>query len=214
MTRTRDEIELDLPFYVNGTLDAQAMAEMDALLAEDALLQAELDDLRAIRADMQAEEVRSPGEFGLARLMRDAGATEAGTQAQHPAEVQQLHSAPAPNRTWMWQIAAVAAFVALIGQNVLGLAPFGGTQNTPANEGGFVMAGAETAPSLVVSFAPDATESQIRGLLLDLGLEITSGPSALGLYRLAQAESEELDAEAQALMAATGIVESVENVSH
>ena len=67
---TRDEISALLPFLANGTLEGDERAEIEAALAEDAALQAELRALRAIRATMQAEESFSPGEMGLARLMR------------------------------------------------------------------------------------------------------------------------------------------------
>ena len=71
MTRARDLVELDLAFHVNGTLEAEARAEVEALLAEDARLRSEAEALAVIRAEMQAEGIRSPGEFGLARLLRD-----------------------------------------------------------------------------------------------------------------------------------------------
>lgn len=211
MTRSKDDIALDLPFYVNGTLDAPARAEFEALMAEDALLRAEVEDLRAIRADMQAEDMHSPGEFGLARLMRDAGTEQATRLAAAQPPVGKPRS-----RVWMWQAAAAVAMAALIGQNLLGGFGATGTDMVRSREAasGYGLASADEGPALVVSFAPDATEAQIRALLLDLGLEINSGPSALGLYRLAQAEAEHLDAEARALMAASGIVESVENAQN
>lgn len=202
MSRTDEELNLKLPFYVNGTLDAEEAAQFEAALAQDDVLKADAELLSALRDDMQAETHRSPGEFGLARLMRDAERERGAAPAIAPTV-----SAP-KSRTWVWQIAAAVALALLVGQNLLM------SREATSGNGSFEMASAPTAPGLVVSFAPDATEAQIRGLLLDLGLEIHSGPSALGLYRLGQAESENLDAEALALQGAIGIVESVENAQN
>ncbi|GAB4271186.1 MAG: hypothetical protein Kow0013_23840 [Pararhodobacter sp.] len=191
MTRTREDLELDLVFLVNGTLDDAARTELEALIAEDETLAAERDALSAIRAEMQAEEILSPGEFGLARLMRDVAREGAG-----------MAGPPAANRTWMWQAAAAIAVVALLAQSLL-------MRGGEAEH--FELAGAGEPGSLVATFAPDATEADIRGVLLDSGVEIVGGPSALGLYRLEPLEGVEVQEAARTLRAAASIVESVEN---
>jgi len=194
MTRTRDDIELDLAFHVNGTLSEAETAEVDAWLAKDDALRDEHDALAKIRAEMQAEEVSSPGAFGLARLMRDVG--QKGAVAAAP---------QAPSRTWMWQMAAGLAVAALLGQNLWlrgGDAP------------GYQLASAETSADMVVAFAPDATDEQIRGLLLGLDVEIIAGPSALGFYDLGVLEGGDASAAITGLRAATGIIESVEDANY
>lgn len=205
MSRTDEELNLNLPFYVNGTLDADEAARVEAALAQDDVLKADAALLTALRDDMQAETHRSPGEFGLARLMRDVARDEAA-----PVSAPAAANSPVPiqSRTWVWQIAAAVAMALFVGQSLML------SRDQAAGGGGYELASAPAAPGLVVSFSPNATEAQIRGLLLDLGLEINGGPSALGLYRLGQAESENLDAEALALRGATGIVESVENAQN
>lgn len=201
MTRSRDEMELDLAFLVNGTLSEAEMAEMEALLAEDELLAAERDALATIRAEMQAEEIRTPGEFGLARLMRDVN-RDAATPAAAETKVVALRS-----RTWMWQAAAAVAVLALAVQAYLP------TTGAPQGEG-YVLAGTSAPGALVVSFAPDTPELQIRDLLVGADLEIVSGPSALGLYRLDVLDGGDLDTATAALRAARTIVESVENAEN
>lgn len=192
MTRARELVEMDLAFFVNGTLDAPERAELEALMAEDAQLRAEADALAVIRAEMQTEEVRSPGEFGLARLMRDVG-----REAAKP-----VAAAPLQNRTWLWQLAAAVAVVGLLAQTLL-------MRDTGGN--GIQLASADAPGALVVTFAPDATEEAIRDMLLGAELEIVAGPSALGLYRLDITEGGDLSAATEALRAAAAIVESVEN---
>jgi hypothetical protein len=216
MTKTRDEMMLDLPFHANGTLSEAERAEIDAWLAEDALARAEAADLAAMRDEMQAEEVRSPGEFGLVRLMRDVGREQAAPVAT-----------PVASRPWIWQAVAAVAMVGLIGQALLPGAPGPGAApevvaSAPADLGpadlppddlaaapppAFEMAGVgPDGPTLTVAFAPDATEAALRDLLLAEGIEIVAGPSALGLYQL---RADDLGA-AQAALAASPLVASVE----
>lgn len=197
MTRPREQVERDLVFHVNGTLDAEARAEVEALLAEDARLRSEAEALAAIREGMQAEEIRSPGDFGLARLLRDVGREGAG-----PVTVQVPEQAPA--RGWVWKVAAAVALVALVGQTLL--------MQDRSGQQGYELASAAAPGALVVSFAPAAQEEAIRGLLVGAGLEIVGGPSALGLYRLDVIEGGDLAQATEALRAAADIVESVENV--
>lgn len=208
MTRAREELALDLPFHVNGTLDPEAAAEIAAWLATDPAARAEAEALAAIRADMQAEDLRSPGEFGLARLMRDIDREAAAAPAPRPA-------ATAAPRVWLWKLAAAVALAAFLGQTWLGLGRDGGPLNMAGPRYGLAGGGdapgaaAATAPRLVAAFAPAATEAEIRALLLEAGVEIVAGPSALGLYRLAADDP----AAALAVLRGAAIVESVEHAN-
>lgn len=217
MSTPRDELELLLPFHVNGTLTPEEKAEVEAWLAQDDAARAEAEGLAAIRADMQAEDVTSPGDFGLARLMRDVGREQAAGGGAPPQATQ---------RPWLWQAVAAFAVAGFLGQTFW-------TQvmaTRPGVPGGFQMAGAPAvvtpvpappaiplaaAPTpagglLTVAFAPDATESAIRELLLAQGLEIVAGPSALGLYTL---RADDPVAAQAALQAATALVESAETAN-
>jgi hypothetical protein len=60
---------------------------------------------------------------------------------------------------------------------------------------------------LVVNFAPDASEKQLRGLLLDAGANIVFGPSQLGEYRISVAGN--LADAALKKLQGTALVESV-----
>lgn len=193
MTGTPENPELDLIFHVNGTLHEAKAAALDAVLAEDDDLRAEYDALVALRAEMQAEEIQSPGEFGLARLLREVG--REGAVAAAP---------QAPNRTWMWQLAAAVATVALLGQSLF-------LRGGGVDEAGYQMAGAAPAGVLAVAFVEDATEAQIRALLQGLDLEIVAGPSALGFYDLGVMDGGDHAAAVSGLSDATTIVESVED---
>jgi len=173
MSPSRDDLELLLPFHVNGTLSAAERAALEAWLAEDATARAEAEGLAAIRRDLQAEAVSSPGDFGLSRLMRAVDAAPAASPGPTAANLNR--------RPRLWQAVAAVAVAALIGQTALTW------RGTGQGGGGFEMAGAADpalAAALRVSFVPTASEAEIRALLLDLGLEIVAGPSALGFYQL------------------------------
>lgn len=188
MTLSRDEIEALLPFLVNGTLEGAELAEVEAAVAADEGLAADVATLRAIRATMQADETGfSPGEMGLARVMRDI----------EDAPVQ-LNRAP---RTRMWQVAAALLLAVVIGQGALMMTQGGGGP-------GYELAGGAEA-DLVLTIVPSATEEQLRNALLDAGVEITSGPSALGLYEVTVLEGITLEEAIGSLTSATGVIDSV-----
>jgi len=182
---TRDEISALLPFLANDSLQGAERAEVEAAVADDPGLQAELAALKAIRATMQSEQDYSPGEVGLARLMREVG--------QAPAERQ-------TGRSRIWQVAAAVLLAVVIGQAVL--------QDRGTDPDGFELAGTEAAFSMVVR--PETTEAALRQLLLDAGVEIVRGPSALGIYDLALTEGVRLE-EARAVLRASAIVESLQD---
>lgn len=208
MTLSRQEIEELLVLHVNGTTTPEENAEIEAWLARDPLLAAERAALAQMRATMQDEPMQSPGEFGLARLMRDIEREERARPAVEPPAA---NTDTAPRRLLagprLWQVAAVLALALFAGQTAWMLRDGG-----PRYE--LVGAGEDqaTGPLLIVAFAPEASEAAIRALLLDLDLEIAAGPSALGLYRLRAPSSEALPAALEGLRAAEGIVESAEAV--
>ena len=190
----RDEIEALLVFLANGTLEGDERAAVEAAVAADPALQTELAALKAIRAQMQDEAPgASPGEFGLARLMRDV-----------EAEPRQVAAPATPAR--LWRVAAVAAIALLAVQTVF-------VWTAPDAVYDLAGGGVESAtgPALTVGFAPEATEGEIRALLLELELTIVDGPSALGLYTLAAPDAAARDA-ALSRLSGTALVETADAV--
>lgn len=179
----RDDIGALLVFLANGTLAGAEKARVEAAVAADPDLQAELAALQAIRARMQAEDLpQSPGDFGHARLMRDLGRE------------------PRPGR--LWQGVAAAAVALLVVQTVLVRTG----SDVRLADGGVE---AQVGPVMTVAFSGTATEAEIRALLIALDLSIVSGPSALGLYRVA-ARDEAARTAALAQLTASALVESAE----
>jgi anti-sigma factor RsiW len=184
-----------LPFYLNGTLEPEERARVEAALAGDEELRRDLEFLKMVQAETQARDIAaSPGEFGLARLMRDIDAERGQAVATR-------------RGTLVWKLAAAACFALFVATSALlvtgpdsGLRLAGGGSAVAVHEG----------PLFTVAFVESAPEAQIRALLLSLDLEIVSGPSALGLYTLAAPEGADAGLIAAKLAAATGLVESVE----
>ncbi len=194
----RDELEALMVFLANDTLEGQEREAMQAAVAADPQLMAELEALRSIRDEMQAEILAEPvqstsSEFALARLMRDID-REGARQA--PA---------AQPKSNIWKIAAViaiglfavqSAYVVMAPDEIIDLAGGGGVQ--------------ADGPTLIVAFAEDASEADIRRLLLRLDLSIVGGPSALGLYTLAARDAESRASALSQLNANSALVDSAE----
>lgn len=190
----RREIEELLPFLANGTLEGDEKARVEDAVQNDAGLAGELAALIAMRDTMKAEEgTQSPGEFGHARLMR-------ALENEMPEQMAPSQAAPKQSRPLFWQIAAAVLCAALLGQAVW---------NSGADDGDYTLAGGGEA-ALTVTFNPDATEDQIRNLLLDAGVEIVGGPSALGLYELAPLDDVPLDEAVSVLEDNLEILESID----
>lgn len=185
---------------VAGTATADEQAAVEKAAAEPAV-EARLALTRAAQGAMAETEAResadwSPGEIGYRRLLRDI---EREGAAPHAATAGGwMDSAP------LWRSVAAAAAIALI---VVSVAPFGGGGGG-GGQGGFEIATDGPDGALVqVTFAPGATEAEIRELLLRLGGRLADGPSALGVYRIAFADDAARDAALSAL-SSSAIVEN------
>ncbi len=165
----REEIEALLVFLANGTLEGEERARVEAAVAEDPALAAELEALKAIRAELQGQEMpRAPGEFGLARLMRDIDRDVAAPAPQVAA------NSPSP----LWRIAAVVALGLLALQTVW----LGRPDDPDVTLAGGEETRAFAEHTIVVTFVPSATEAEIRELLLSLDLVIVDGLGAWPLH--------------------------------
>lgn len=216
---TRDDLQTLLPFRANGTLEGSELDTINAALADDADLRAELNALVAIRETLQAEPVQSPGEFGLARLMHDVDATSRRTETPVAAN----DNVVPITRLRIWQVAAAVVLAFGLGINSLptpgGAPEFESAQfdfapdaeggGSAAGGAGFALASGEDAADYTVIFNPDATETEIRSLLLAAGLEISGGPSALGIYGLSLIDSGAED-DARIILANSDIIEELQ----
>ena len=193
MAVNRTEVEALLPFYVNGTLRGDERAGVEAALDDDARLRDEVEALGHIRRSMRDIDMgHTPGEFGLARLMRDIDRAAPARQ-------------PVVRRTGTllpWGLAAAAA-VALV---AVGLGRFGFEESAPYTQA----SGGADETFLTLAFQPEASQAQVSDLLLEYGLVIVDGPSAIGLYRVDPGQGRDLAALAAELRDREEVIESVD----
>jgi anti-sigma-K factor RskA len=173
----KDEaLDLLLPWYVNGTLDDGERRQVEAYLERSSHARDEVELLGALRQQVKDETIEaSPGALGLQRLKRDMKQA-----AAQPGNLDRMAGKTVTVASF-WRPLAVAACLAVVIQAgvMIGLTGGpGGDVEIASGEAGL------TAPVLQVTFAPDATEQQIRDTLQSAGASIADGPNALGVYRL------------------------------
>ena len=178
--------------YVRGDLPPDAAAEVERAAREQPAVAGDIALMRGLVRARAADPSTAPGELGWARLSRAIDA-----------EAAPVHQ---PRRNWrpLMQIAATAVIAVGVWQlAVVPMLPGGGGDL-------YVPATGTTEGAVIVAFAPDATEAQIRALLQEIGATVTDGPSALGLWTLSFADERRRTVGLTRLQAATGIVESVQ----
>ncbi len=173
----RDEnLDLLLPWYVNGTLEAEERRAVEAYLEESAHARDEVELLRQLRQQVKEQEFEnSPGELGLQRLKREIkqdAAQQKGSADRMTGKVLTVAS--------FWRPLAIAACLAIVVQAGVMVGMNSGLIPT----GGDVTIAGKSPAVMQVTFAPDATEQDIREVLQAAGASIADGPTALGIYNL------------------------------
>lgn len=173
--KKNEDLDLLLPWYVNGTLNAAETKAVEDYLEDNPYARDEVELLSALRGQVKEEAVEnSPGELGLKRLRREISVTE--RQEAAPAESDKVVTIAA----W-WRPLAVAACLAVVIQAGVMVDLTGGPGDEVGTAGGEI---AYAPPVLQVTFAPTATEQDIREVLQSAGTSIASGPTAIGVYGL------------------------------
>ena len=193
------EIELLLPFYVNGTLDDAENKLVEEAITDNKDLRQELVFLQSLQSQVQQHQGQehSPGELGLKRLQKILKAQQT---TDKNIQKQALIST-GKNR---WQFAAMAACLMLVVQTVSNIKP---DSNIYIAAGGNTLVQHE-GEIISITFSPDASEQQIRRLFLESNIFIVDGPSALGVYRLSI--STNIESTISTLQARTDLIESVQ----
>ena len=191
--RGHEELELLLPWYVNGTLEAAERAALDDHLAGCARCRAELAREEGLAAALRAAEDVAPAPHP-AQLARLLGRLDGEPRAERLPRLAALWAGtPRPVR---WAVAAqallVLALAAATGWRAGGVDPARETAavETPAAEFRTL---ADTTPEtpaaapagatrLRVLFAEETSARAVRGILERVGGRIVDGPSPLGVY--------------------------------
>jgi hypothetical protein len=217
-----------LPLHAQGLLQGEQLTFMnewlDHNMAQYPDIKAELAWLGTTSTQLKAEaasHVRAAQpqlDAGLNALMGRIAAEQVKPAIATPrrAAVVQQRDFWAELNQWVSDYLGFGSRGFAMGAAVLVLAQAGVIGallvNQPAQQ--TVLSGVASAPIgegmtvLTVAFKPSATELAIRQTLASANAQITSGPSALGLYTVSVATSQ-LDASIAALRAASSVVESV-----
>jgi hypothetical protein len=204
------EAEALLPWYAANTLEPSERARVAAHLAACGDCQGALRALGTLASAVRDEAGEPAFDVGrlrgvMARLPEQARAPQS-LLARLRARLSDAF-APSWQATPLWARAAVAVqFAALLAVSGALLRESEQVSVTAGDA-------CEARLCIVVGFAPEATEAQLRALLGELDAEIVAGPSAaLGLYTIALFETapEELDGLLAALRERSGVVRVAE----
>ncbi len=196
MNEHRDNEEL-LPWLVNGTLEGEEKARVEAWLAENEEYAALRDFDAAVRDQVQTETAGSPGAFGLRRLQKAIAAEKRAAEPAMPTR------AANDSRWWKPAIAAAALVIVVQGGVIFDMFRDQDTYQP--------LGVATDGITLQVEFEPGATQQQISELLRAIDASIIDGPAASGLYRLQlDPEQSAADEALAALREAGGVVRYAE----
>ena len=197
----REEMEMLLPWYVTGRLDAADLAKMEAYLARHPEVARQLDLARSERDETVAanEALGLPSAAATARLMSSLPAARPGWAAMRALrgglqQVGDLLAAPTANAV-RWAALAAAVLIAVQGVAIVSLLNerAGTYQTASGGQSGDGIA-------LLVTFADDAKATAISQLLADLDGSIVDGPKAGGVYKIRLRTEDRSTAGREALM--------------
>ncbi|MER8533048.1 anti-sigma factor [Mesorhizobium sp. M1005] len=177
----RDEMEMLLPFYLNGSLEGTELEAIEEWLASDPAAMAALGEAEAEFSGTAAanEAIRPPAD-ALSRFAKaldaEAGPSRAPAASSWLAQAWSRFMAVPAGVAW----AAAAVLLALVvAQSFV---------QTGNRGGDFEIAGSEDdlakMPFALVKFKPDAKLSDIIAFLDQNQLKIAGGPTADGVFRL------------------------------
>jgi len=178
----RDAMEALLPFYLNGTLDGEDLAAVEAWLANDPSAIVALEEAQAeFSATTETNEALRPPADALGRfskmLEQEAGSTRSQPAASPLSGFWNRIAGIPPKFAW----ATAALTIALV---VLQTAIDYGDRGND-----YEVAGSEqdlaAAPFVLVVFRADARMVDIAALLDANGAAIAGGPTAGGVFRIA-----------------------------
>ncbi len=191
------------PFYLTGALGAADRAWVDAYLAREPGARAVIEWHRALAETIEERYARVPADVGRAGLERRLAAERRGGRGGLLAALERLVP-----RAALYPAFAAAAGLVLVQAIAIGVLVTGA--GTPEYSDVRSLGAAAERSYLQVNFKPEATERDIRLVLIRIGGRIVHGPGQLGDYYVA-VPADRLDAARRELEAAP-VVETVARV--
>ncbi len=179
-----------LPWYANETLDDAEASRVGRHLDRCEACRLDVERLREVGARWVEDRERAwtPGDERLAAVLARIDAAEAGRDRAQRSPA----ARPGAFRAWLAGLSTPTRWV--IGVESLAVAGLGALLlQTPApqGDGAFETRSAPAAATasatvrLQLVFAPEATEAEMRSLLLQADLALVDGPSPRGVYSAA-----------------------------
>lgn len=174
-----------LPFYVNGTLDDDERVFVEQWLSEHPAAQGELRWARSLRQRVLEDLPPVGSEVGLDKAM-------ARIRAERPRAASAAPSLLQRARDWLAALVpqpvrgpALAAALAVVAVQGVWIGTLVSERDDAWSEERAVPKGnasVEPASYLKLNFKPDARETDIRMLLIDVQGSLAAGPGQLGDY--------------------------------
>lgn len=179
--------------FLQGTLDESSARNLEADIANDPALAAEVAALRGVRNVLSEETYPSQRERGWERL-----------SATLESEARPVANDNRPIRFALWQVAATVAGAVLLWQATV--VPV----LSPDNAGDYVpVSEAVDGPVLQVAFTANATMAEISALLAEVDGTITAGPGSIGIYHVTFASAEALERGRRSLEERTDLIRMI-----
>lgn len=171
----KERFEELLPWYANGSLGAEDRAWVDAYIEQHPEARSELDWYRSLQARVQENAPAVPATIGLARTMRLI-------QGDRPTLAERI-SAFFGNLGMRPSLALGALAVVAVQSGVI-VNMLGNARDSADEIRALHAVRVEEGPMLKINFAPDAKETDIRMLTIQVHGELAGGPGQLGDYYL------------------------------
>jgi hypothetical protein len=200
-----------LPFYANGTLSAEDRAWVEAYLSEHPSARAELQWYETLASRLRDEAPVVSNEVGMARALQRIRAEGPVRRAVPPPVVRSPFERL---RAWLTAIVpppmlgpAFAGAVAVVALQTAVIATLVVERDDSSELRAMRPSVLEKGPYLKVNFKPNARETDIRMLLIEVHGSLAAGPGQLGDYFVRVPEPQ-LAASTERV-AASGIVDAV-----
>jgi len=189
----REEIEMLLPWYVTGRLEAAEQAHVTRYLENHPDMQGQLQIIQAEQDhSISANQAIAGAPAGAFEKLRASVAAEsngmslASVKRSIWAELQNLFTVPTPRAVqWAGVAAAVVMVVqaAIIG-GLLKTSPGSGDGSKYQTASGPNAGSASTGTRVLIQFAPSLTNARLSKFLRSQGAEIVAGPKPGGIYEV------------------------------
>jgi len=173
----KEDIIEKIPEYLNGNLSADDINTIETAAESDENIRLEIEFMKSIQQQILSEEITSPTEWGWARLKQSIQ-QQITKASEENVDTHSDVNTLSPVKP-IWKKFAIAASFAFVIQSAYLV------QQQVFNSTDYQLLSTENLEnSIQIQFKVGVSEQAIRQLLINTEGNITSGPSALGIYTI------------------------------